>query len=122
MTGLPMSEDDLLRTVLDMAQRLGVRAAHFRPAKTDKGWRTPVQGDGKGFPDVVLAGAGGLLFRELKSDRGALSPEQRAWLSTLLGADADADVWRPTDLTGGRIEAEIRALRQPRAAKEKARA
>ncbi len=30
------------------------RIAHFRPAKTEKGWRTPMTGD-VGFPDLVIA-------------------------------------------------------------------
>lgn len=112
MTRIPITEDTLLGTVIDMAARLGVRTAHFRPAKTSTGWRTAVQGDGKGFPDLVLTGPGGVLFRELKSDRGHLSAEQQAWLVALVAAGEDAAVWRPADLHGGLIEAEIRAIRE----------
>lgn len=111
-----MSEDSLLRTVLEMAKRMGVLSAHFRPAQSQTGrWLTAVQGDGKGFPDVVIAGKGGVLFRELKAARGSLSPEQRTWQSVLAEAGADMGVWRPADLQSGRIEAEIRAVRKPRA-------
>lgn len=107
-----MSEDDLLTTVLDMARLFGLKAAHFRPAKTQTGrWVTAVQGDGKGYPDLTIAGAGGVLFRELKSDRGPATPEQKKWISVLVDAGADVAVWRPADLRSGRIERELRALR-----------
>lgn len=111
-----MSEDDLLRTVLDMAKLFGLRTAHFRAARRmgkdgEERWETPVQGDGKGFPDLTIAGHGGVLFRELKSRSGVLSPEQVDWLHALVGPDIDGAVWRPADLKSGRIERELRALR-----------
>jgi hypothetical protein len=107
-----MSEDDLLRTVLDMARLFGLRTAHFRPAQSKSGnWITAVAGDGKGYPDLTIVGHGGVMFRELKSDRGTLSPDQRVWLVALEQARADVGVWRPVDLRSGRIERELRALR-----------
>jgi hypothetical protein len=48
-----------------------------------------------GYPDVTVCGPRGVLFRELKSDRGRLSSEQWTWLERLTEAGADADVWRP---------------------------
>jgi len=105
-----MSEEDLLTAVLDLAGLLGVRAAHFRPAKTADGWRTAVSGDGKGFPDLVLVGRGGVLFRELKSARGVVAAEQEAWLTALAEAGQSADVWRPVDWRSGRIERELKAV------------
>lgn len=113
-----MSEDDLLRTVLDMAKLFGLLTAHFRPAQLkDKAgrerWVTAVQGDGKGYPDLTIVGPGGVLFRELKSDTGPVAPEQRKWLARLDEAGADIGVWRPADLRSGRIERELRALRRP---------
>ena len=53
-------------------------------------WRTPVAADGQGFPDLVLARAGVVLFRELKTDIGKVSDEQAAWLQAVGGK-----VWRP---------------------------
>lgn len=45
--------------VIELARILGWRVAHFRPALTKHGWRTPVQADGAGFPGSrVGAGAG----------------------------------------------------------------
>lgn len=107
-----MSEDDLLKAVLDMARVFGIMSAHFRPAQTKRGnWVTAVQGDGKGYPDLTLVGPGGVLFRELKSAKGTCSPEQGTWLASLIAAGVDAAVWRPDDLKSGRIERELRAIR-----------
>ncbi|MCI0542945.1 MAG: hypothetical protein L0Z49_00695 [Actinobacteria bacterium] len=54
----------------------GWRVCHFRPATTRDGWRTAVQGH-PGFPDLVLARRGRVVFAELKA---ALSAEQLEWL------------------------------------------
>ncbi len=64
---------------------------------TGQGWRTAVQGDGAGFPDLVLIKAGRLLFAELKAAKGVLTPEQRTWLNGLRGACGEVYLWRPED-------------------------
>ena len=53
----------------------------------------------RGFPDVVIVGKS-VLWRELKAERGRLSPAQREWLDKLRQAGSDADVWRPDDWPG----------------------
>lgn len=113
MSPAELSEENLLGVVLDMAATLHLRTAHFRPAQTAQGWRTPVQGDGKGFPDLVLVGRGGVLYRELKSAAGALSAEQDAWLFDLSMAGQNTGVWRPVDLRSGRILAELHSIQRP---------
>lgn len=96
--GLPAeTEDGFLGWVLDLAKLHGWRVAHFRPALTARGWRTPVQADGAGFPDLVLVRGEQLIFAELKSERGRLSDEQRAWLDALGQTAATCCVWRPSD-------------------------
>lgn len=102
-------EADLQSAVIDLARFHGCIVAHFRAARTAKGWATPVAADGKGFPDLVIVGTG-VLYRELKSDRGYLSREQQAWLCALTAAGQDADVWRPADLHNGRIPTELARL------------
>lgn len=101
MNGKPVAvrETDFQTAVIDLAHVHGWIAAHFRPAQTPTGqWITPVAADGKGFPDLVLAHPKhGVLFRELKSDHGRLTREQRDWLTVLRRAGADAAVWRPCD-------------------------
>lgn len=104
-----MTEAQLQQAVIEAAQLLGWRVAHFRPARTkDGGWVTPVAADGKGFPDLVLVKGGTLAFVELKSENGKLSAEQKDWLHALEWPDFSDDyvveVWRPKDWTSGKIE------------------
>ena len=51
----------------------------------------------RGWPDLVLCRPPRILFVELKSDRGRVSPEQRDWLDALRACGLDARVWRPTE-------------------------
>jgi hypothetical protein len=51
-----------------------------------------------------------VLFRELKTQRGRVTAEQREWLHALLAAGQDAGVWRPEDLLSGRIQRELTAI------------
>lgn len=94
--------------VIELARTLGYKVAHFRPAQNARGdWRTPVAADGKGFPDLVLTGRGKVIFAELKTDSGVLTPEQREWIEALHAAGHEhVYVWRPKQLD------EIRAVLQ----------
>jgi hypothetical protein len=83
---------------------------HDRPARrAGNNWATAIQGHA-GFPDLVLARAGVVLFRELKGyDKngrmGRLSSEQRDWATQLTQPDDELveragwqfDVWTPDD-------------------------
>jgi hypothetical protein len=89
-----MNEGQFTRTVVDIGRTYHWRVSHFRPALTEKGWRTPVQGD-KGFPDLVLARNNVVIIAELKVGRGKLTPDQELW------RDALGEVyrlWRPVDI------------------------
>ena len=93
-----ITERDWQRQVTDAAELFGWSWAHFRPAQTSKGWRTPVSGPlGAGFPDLILARADRLLFAELKAEGARLRPEQVGVLDVLRQA-AECHVWRPSDL------------------------
>jgi hypothetical protein len=121
MKTLPISEDDLKRTVIDMCRTLGLLVAHFRPAQIRPGvWVTPVEADGAGFPDMVIVGPGGVLFWELKSATGSASADQIRWLSALCDAGAAASVVRPRELRNGYIEGALKRLAKPRAALDQA--
>jgi hypothetical protein len=101
-----MTEAELQKAVIDLAHLLGWRVAHFRPARTKDGWRTPVAADGKGFPDLVMAhpDVDGALFVELKSARGTLTHEQKEWLVLLDDIGEWVDVWTPEQWIDGTIE------------------
>jgi hypothetical protein len=101
-----VSERDFQIAVLEAARLLGWRVAHFRTARTARGWRTPVEGDGAGFPDLVLLRGERLLARELKSASGRLSAEQLAWLEAFGAAGVDVGVWREGDWET--VKAELR--------------
>jgi hypothetical protein len=49
----------------------------------------------KGFPDLVIAGPNGVIFAELKTDTGRVTPEQNRWIEALRLGGAIAQVWRP---------------------------
>jgi hypothetical protein len=84
--------------VLDLAKLCGWRVAHFRPGRTSTGWRTAVEADGAGFPDLTMVREGRLLFVELKSERGRVTPEQRVWLAALSAVPGvETYLWRPSD-------------------------
>jgi hypothetical protein len=82
--------------VIQAARVLGWKVAHFRPAQTNKGWRTPVAADGAGFPDLVLV-RDRVLFCELKTAKGKLSAAQADWLEALASAGAEAYCFTPDD-------------------------
>ena len=97
MSRLGLSEAEWLRQLTDLAGLYGWSWAHFRPARTLQGWRTPVSGPGgAGFPDLVLWRER-VLFVELKAERGGVLPAQRQVLAELEVAGAEVYLWRPSD-------------------------
>lgn len=94
----PITEEEFQDQFLKLALLYGWRRAHFRPARTVKGWRTAVAGDGKGFPDNLLIRGERMLVAELKrSPDEKATPEQEAWLAAFLGAGIPAYLWTPED-------------------------
>lgn len=83
--------------VIELAGLCGWLRAHFRPAKTTKGWRTPVSGDGKGFPDLILLRPPRLIVAELKTGRDTPNKDQANWLNHFYGSSFDTEVyvWYP---------------------------
>lgn len=92
-----LTEAAFTRQVIELAKIRGWRSLHIRPARTAKGWRTPVQGEGKGFPDLLLVRGQRLLAAELKVKGRKLTPEQEAWLTALEGAGVAVYRWTPED-------------------------
>lgn len=107
----PRTEAELLDATIDLATHCRWAVHHDRPARRTGGqWATAIQGHA-GFPDLVLARAGVVIFRELKGydargRMGRLTPEQRDWARQLGAAPVDLDglacvplfaVWTPED-------------------------
>jgi hypothetical protein len=91
-----MTEAELYESTRELCRWLRVLVYHaYNSRRSEPSW-----------PDLVLVGASGLLFRELKAGRGRLTRDQAMWLDRLDAAGADADVWRPIDWPD-RIHAEI---------------
>ena len=88
------SEADLQAFIVDYARLNGWLVHHTRPARTSKGWKTPIQGDA-GYPDLTLARNGEVLFLELKSAKGRIRPEQQTWINAM---GDRVHVVRPQDL------------------------
>lgn len=76
---IKISERDFSTQVEDLLNIYHWRWAHFRPARTMKGWRTALSGY-KGFPDYIAVRPPRLIFSELKDEYSEPSPEQEAWL------------------------------------------
>ena len=103
-----MKESELTRAVIELAQHLGFRVAHFRTSQNARGdYRTAVAGDGKGYPDLTLVGRR-ILFAELKAGKGRLRPEQLEWRDWILAAGGEWHLWTETDWNAGTVEAVLR--------------
>lgn len=83
-----MTEKAFLAGVLKIA-----RWKHWRVYHTHDSRRSE-----PGFPDLVLVRAGELIFAELKTDEGKVTPAQREWLQALSSTGAETHIWRPADL------------------------
>ena len=91
-----MTEAQFQQQIIDLGHLYGWRIAHFRPALTSKGYKTPVSADGKGFPDLVMVKRARLIFAEVKSDTGKLSPEQKDWITALTcSMRCECYIWKP---------------------------
>jgi hypothetical protein len=60
-----------------------------------------------GWPDLVVIGPGGTLFRKLLDEHGEPGGHSAIMLDCLYRSYADAGIWRPQDLHDGTIEAQL---------------
>lgn len=96
-----MTEKALLEQVRRAAAVLGLACYHTHDSRRSE----------PGFPDVVLVGRRGVLWRELKTERGRLTAPQQVWLDRLATTGQDARVWRPSDLISGAVVDEMKGVR-----------
>lgn len=95
-----MTEAQLEEHVRALCRGLGILRFHVRHAK----------GMTHGFPDDVLVGSRGVLWRELKTQRGKATPAQEKVGEALLALGQDWDLWRPEDLLSNRIARELASI------------
>ena len=88
-----MQEDELLAEIEKRCGLRGLLWHHSRDSRREQ----------SGWPDLVIVGPGGILFRELKSEDGRLSLAQRDVGRTILAARGNWAIWRPSDLYDGTV-------------------
>lgn len=95
-----MTEADLDAAIQDLCKWLKIWSYHpYDSRRSEPGW-----------PDRCYLGRGGALFRELKSQTGAVSHNQRLVGYRMGAAGLNWNVWRPSDWHHGRIGRELEAI------------
>lgn len=82
-----VTEKDFARALVDLAHLTGWLLYHTHDSR-----RSPA-----GFPDLVLVRALRVVYAELKTARGRVTPDQKVWLHALQQAGQEVHVWRPGD-------------------------
>lgn len=94
-----MTERELQRAVVALIKQYGLRYYAVSDSRKVASCR--------GYPDLTIAGPGGVLFRELKVSKSKMRPEQDDWIDLLTLAGESAGYWWPADLDSGKIESEL---------------
>jgi hypothetical protein len=84
-----LTEKQWSSQVYDLCRLMGWKRYHTYFSK-----RSPA-----GFPDETLV-RDRVVFLELKTETGKVSPHQKEWLTALLNAGAEVYIARPRDFTG----------------------
>jgi hypothetical protein len=93
-----MTERQLQEAVVALARLHGWLVYHTFDSRRSQG----------GFPDLVLARSRtGVVFAELKTEKGRVSPAQDLWARTITAAGAKVYLWRPQDWLDGSVEAAL---------------
>jgi hypothetical protein len=96
-----VTEQQLQGAVIDMCKIYGIACYHpYFSRRSAPGW-----------PDLAICGTRGFITRELKTAVGRVSEAQERWGQMLRLAGISWDVWRPDDMTSGRIQRELLAIR-----------
>jgi hypothetical protein len=95
-------ESEFQTQVIDLARLHGWIVAHFRPGLNARGkWQTAVQGDGAGFPDLVMIRVLGdraeIIVAELKVSRNKPSDAQTKWIEAFRLTGIPTFCWWPSD-------------------------
>ena len=94
-----MNHAQLQAEIVGLALELGLHCHHC-----------PMLTSSPGFPDLIIIGDRGVLWRELKVPPDRLTSEQRALGYRLQAAGQNWDVWSPEEWYMEMIERELRML------------
>lgn len=94
-------------TERELETRVGDLCAHF---KVRRFHHLDSRGTTAGWVDDVILGPRGVLFRELKTQRGRITGAQLVVQGLLRAAGLDVGVWRPSDLFYGVVRREIESI------------
>ena len=83
-----MTEKQFQAQVVQLATTLGYLVYHTYDSRRSQA----------GFPDLVLVGRGRVVFVELKTAKGRVSPAQKIWLSKLREVHPHVYLLRPDDV------------------------
>ena len=108
-----MSGKALQKSIIDLAHLYNWKCAHFQSVLATRkdgsaSWRTPVQADGKGFPDVFMVRDRRALAVEVKGDGDTVKPEQAAWHYAIGKTAVEMYVWTPESWRNGAVESILR--------------
>ena len=100
----PITESQFQQQVIQLAKLRGWLVHHTRPARIKvqgvETYRTPIAGHA-GFPDLVLARRGRVIYAELKAQAGQLREDQIRWRDAMCPPERQAFcgwfLWRPSD-------------------------
>jgi len=92
--------DSLEAHLVDLLDEYGLFGYHTRNSI----------GSAKGWPDWAILGPRGAVFRELKTETGKLTVDQRRVGGKLICAGLDWSTWRPRDLLDGTIARQLAAI------------
>ena len=91
-----ISEASFMAQVKSLAYQYGWLVHHQPPMRTPRG--NIITGGAAGFPDLVMAHkVKGVVYAELKTEKGKTTAAQDDWLERL-GPHAECYLWRPSDL------------------------
>ena len=87
-----LGEKDFQNTVIELAELHGWIVYHVANVKHHLRARSSV-----GFPDLVAVRPPRVIFAELKTEKGKVTPDQRIWFRALLDSGkVEVYLWRPS--------------------------
>ncbi len=91
---------ELQNSILDICTAMALHTHHCAMKQSQAG-----------FPDLVIIGRRGVLWRELKVPPDTPTTEQRLLGYRLVAAHQDYKIWTPAELDSGEIYEELEAIR-----------